>query len=142
LFKRSQVQESIPIPIPILTNDQNLYHLLWVTCILHSPTDPQGLLRTPPPPLLHHSSKVPIQSSDTPRTPQGLLKDSSRSLSITDQRLFRESSRSLQGVLRDFLEVDRFSSNEVSDKLDAIAESQNKWQKQELNTQLASRQIT
>jgi hypothetical protein len=42
----------------------------------------------------------------------------------------------------DFLEVDRFSSNEVSDKLDAIAESQNKWQEQELNTQLVSRQVT
>jgi hypothetical protein len=47
------------------------FQRMMTMCILHSPTDPQGL-----------------------------LKDSSRSLSITDQRLFRESSRSLWGVLR------------------------------------------
>jgi len=48
------------------------------------PQTPQGLLkdssdssRTPQDSLglLHHSSKVPIQSSDTLRTPQGLLKE-------------------------------------------------------------------
>jgi len=102
-------------------------------CILHSPTDPQGLLkdssdssRTPQDSLglLHHSSTTPQKSLSSPQILRGLLKDSSRSLSITDQRLFRESSRSLRGVLRessrslqgvfmDFLEVDRFSSNEV-----------------------------
>jgi len=64
-------------------------------CILHSPTDPQELLKDSsdssrtPPSLLQHSSKVPIQSSDTPRTPQGVY-----------QLDFRESSRSLQGLLR------------------------------------------
>jgi len=78
-------------------------------CILHSPTDPQGLLkdssdssRTPQDSLglLHHSSTTPQKSLFSPQILRGLLKDSSRSLSITDQRLFRESSRSLWGVLR------------------------------------------
>jgi len=66
----------------------------WVqTCILHSPTDPQGLLKdssTTSPPLLKSPYSVLRYS-----------KDSSRSLSITDQRLFRQSSRSLHGVLRE-----------------------------------------
>jgi hypothetical protein len=62
--------------------------------------DSLGLLRTPPP-LLHHSFTTPQKSLFSPQILPGLLKDSSRSLSITDQRLFRESSRSPQGVFRE-----------------------------------------
>jgi len=49
--------------------------------------------------LLHHSSKVPIQSSDTPRTPQGLLKEFINYRSKTLEGVLKESSRSLQGLL-------------------------------------------
>ena len=106
---------------PHLSRHRGL-HILQVRietiCILHSPTDPQGLLKDSsdssrtPPPLLKSPYSVLRYSEDSSRTPQGVY-----------QLQIKDSLGSPQGVFRDFLEVDRFLSNEVSDKLDAIAES-------------------